>query len=390
MMIPDLPMGGAEIFFVRLARALAKKHHVHVFLGLRTSTHPEVLKQLDDIAVSHTPLSSPIQYRFFYKFALLCAPPASRFHLVDLVRSWVLRRLHRRFHFDVVNPHLLVSERQACLAFQHVALPIIGTDHGDYHWVLEDPEQRNYFSPVLERSDGLICLSSANMDSAMRYPRRDNFSYFKIYNGLDREYAKQEGNHEPRDLEPFRFVMVARGTEEKGWSEAIAAFRMLRQRRPSTPVELHLVGSGSHLEKLRDTPDISVISGLVFHGYQSDPGPFVATAHAGLLPTYLPSESLPNSIVEYLAAGKPVIATPAGGIVEMLESQAGPAGLIVQQTPGGKANVAELSQLMETMVTDRALWRALQERTASAFAKFSMDACVTRYEEAFRSLQKDA
>ncbi len=384
-MIPDLPLGGAEILFVRLAKALSERHHVHVFLGSRTATHPDVVARLDGIKVSSPPLSTPVAYRLFYKFALLCARPESRFHLADLNRSWALRRLHKKFHFDVVNPHLVGAERQACLAFQNVPIPIVGSDHGDYHWVFENPEWYEQNKIVLQRADGLICPSSANVASARRYPRKNGFSYFTIFYGLERAHAAPWPSKGESAGEPFRFVMVARGQEEKGWTEAIEAFRMLSQDRPARPVELHLVGSGRHLDKLRDDPGIRAMHGLVFHGYQSDPSAIVNTAHVGLLPSYLPSESLPVSIIEFLAAGKPVIATPVGGIVEMLESNSGCAGVIVPRTPAGRADVPALARAMESLLTDRDLLRTLEDRTGPAFSKFSMETCVDRYEEAFRS-----
>lgn len=113
---------------------------------------------------------------------------------------------------------------------------------------------------------------------------------------------------------------VGRLVPEKGLGELVVAFGKLAAARPR--LQLALVGEGpmqSELEQLR--------SG--FHDRIHMPGAqspievarWMAASDLVTLPSY--SEGHPNVLVEALACGRPVLATPVGGIPEVVDAGSG-------------------------------------------------------------------
>jgi glycosyltransferase involved in cell wall biosynthesis len=173
------------------------------------------------------------------------------------------------------------------------------------------------------------------------------------------------------------FGMVARGVADKGWRELIAAARLVHAR-ADKPIRLVLVGDGPCIQELRREVNEPWI---LFAGQQNDPERWVRCFDVGMLPTCLPEESLPNSIIEYLACGKPVIATDIGGIPEMI----GRAGRLVPLGPDARADVAALTLAMQSML-DPAQRFAFSAAALTAFSDFSMERCVSAYQTLFTSL----
>lgn len=369
MAMHGLPRGGAEKFFVRLARALSTRHELVCYVPCFAGADAAHVAGLQGIDVACIPAFSRFGYKVFYKLNLMLKPLAIESRLHDRL----LRRLHQQHRFDVVNPHLMEATRQTCSAFRTTGLPIAESDHGSYAAV--DPQHPGPNGIVFERLNALICPTTVNVQKSRRFSWHNGFRTFTIPYGYDRPVVRET----ERKDSTFTFGMVARGVPEKGWAEAVAAARLARSRLDQ-PIRLVLVGEGPAIDELRRTTSESWIA---FTGHQDQPESIVQHFDVGLLPTYLPEESLPNSIIEYLAAGKPVIATTAGGIPEMV----GDAGLLVPMAANGRASVTELADAMVRLVSEPALRGRLAEHALVASQRYNMDTCVSAYEAAFASLQ---
>ena len=171
--------------------------------------------------------------------------------------------------------------------------------------------------------------------------------------------------------------MVARGVADKGWRELIAATRRVHSHSRQS-IRLVLIGEGPCIQQLRS--EVSE-PWIIFAGQQNEAEGWVRSFDVGLLPTCLPEESLPNSIIEYLACGKPVIASAVGGIPEMV----GKAGLLVPLAANGRADVDSLAQAMLALC-DGGNRASLQKQTQAAFQAFDMGICISRYEHLFQEL----
>jgi glycosyltransferase involved in cell wall biosynthesis len=112
-----------------------------------------------------------------------------------------------------------------------------------------------------------------------------------------------------------------------------------------------LVGNGPTLPEMRQLASyLNLGNRCVFVDAQRDVVPFLSAFDAGVLPSR--SEGFSNSLLEYMAAGLPVVATDVGGNRETVEDTA----LLVTPDPEAMANA------ISALITDR----SLSERVASA------------------------
>ena len=372
MAIQSLALGGAEKFFLNLAHALAESHDVTCYIPALRYGDPMMIRRLGSLRVRQIPWFTPLGYRVFYKLTLLMQRRFPTFDPEAALHMRHLHQLHRRHSFQVVNAHLMPAARQVCKAFEHIALPITKSEHGD----LPSAEPKD--ASMLRRLDAVICPAAANVPKVRAQPLRPDCQLPVIPYG----YRGSSGGASA--LEPFAgitFGMVARGVPDKGWAEAIAAFRLVRQQ-CTQPMRLVLVGGGTCLDELRLQLSEKERQTILFAGQQSEPERWVRGFDVGLLPTCLAEESLPNTIIEYLACGKPVIATAVGGIPEMT----GQAGALVPLAANGRADVQALAAAMRQAVEQPAWLQAMAAATSEAFARFSMARCVQAYEAFFASL----
>jgi glycosyltransferase involved in cell wall biosynthesis len=127
-----------------------------------------------------------------------------------------------------------------------------------------------------------------------------------------------------------------------------------------------------------------------FTGYTDQPQRVINVFDVGLLPTYFPGESLPNTIIEYLACGKPVIATDTGGIAEMIRITG------TEETAGqliplrnGKADADAIAEAMSVYIKMPQLLGEHSRRATQAFRKFDPETCFGEYESFFKDILED-
>ncbi len=370
MAMNSLAMGGAEKFFTNLVTALHERHEVTCYIpALRCSDPAMHARMPGGVPVESVSWFTPLTYRVFYKLTLMIQKRFPAFDPEMALHTQRLRALHRRHRFDIVNAQLMPAARQVCAAFEHTRLLLTKSDHGDTQHFDAVPD-----AVIFRRLDALICPAEANAQKARSLPLRSACRITTI------PYGYIGGAKLSPVLEPFEgvtFGMVARGVADKGWREAIEAARKVRALNKN-PMRLVLVGDGPCIQKLRN--EVSE-PWIIFAGQQNEPERWVRGFDVGLLPTCLPQESLPNSIIEYLACGKPVIATDIGGIPDMI----GRAGRLVPLAADGRADVNHLAAEMLAMTHSGARFE-LALGAADAFARFSMEHCLGQYEDLFASL----
>jgi len=197
-----------------------------------------------------------------------------------------------------------------------------------------------------------------------------------IYNGVDLD-AFQASPAEVQTLraelfpgEPnavIRVGVVTRITPEKGIHFLVRAMQALKGK---VDVRLLIVG-GPYFEKdvaymaalKQEAADLGVEGSVIFTGFLSDTRVVTSLLDIVLVPSVIP-EACPRTILEAMAVGKPVIATPLGGSKELVTPET---GLLVP--PEDAAAVAEA---ITTLATDRerlaAMGRAARERAVQLFS----------------------
>jgi len=154
--------------------------------------------------------------------------------------------------------------------------------------------------------------------------------------GVDLDHFKQA----PFPDEPISFLLVARLIEEKGIRVYVKAARIVKKDFPHAIFRIvgyldDHPGSISQMEL-----DSWVNSGVIeFCGRADDVRPFLADSHVYCLPSY--REGLPRSVIEAMAAGRPIITTDAPGCRET----------VVDNENGFLVRVKDASSLAEAMLS---------------------------------------
>ena len=114
-------------------------------------------------------------------------------------------------------------------------------------------------------------------------------------------------------------------------------------------------------------------------GFTPNPERVLASADAVAVPSTRP-DPLPNSALEALAAGKPVVAAAHGGLTEIVKQDE--TGLLVE--PG---NAAQLAQALRRLADDPQLRAGMGEAAAAdARERFTVDRMLDQVEALYRSV----
>ncbi|MDD5304453.1 MAG: glycosyltransferase, partial [Elusimicrobia bacterium] len=156
--------------------------------------------------------------------------------------------------------------------------------------------------------------------------------------------------------------MVARFDKVKGHEIFIDAIARLKTKVPG--LRARCAGEGRLLERLRWQLKPAGLEGVVeFPGRAADKWAFMAACRVGVVPS-LGSEAVSRSALEWMASGRPVIASSVGGLPDLVED--GVTGLLVP--PGDSAALAEaLASLLLDPEKAEALGRAGRERWEREF-----------------------
>jgi len=123
-----------------------------------------------------------------------------------------------------------------------------------------------------------------------------------------------QGARKPRSGGPLHLVSVGRLSREKAHTDLITAAAILF--RGGLACKVTLVGDGHEKDALAAQ---AATAGLMveFAGQVNDVRPYLSVADIFVLPSL--SEGSPNSLLEAMSAGFPIVATNVGGIPETVE-----------------------------------------------------------------------
>ncbi len=176
----------------------------------------------------------------------------------------------------------------------------------------------------------------------------------------------------PEKLPAGTFVFAGRLTAQKGLGAAVDALALVPAAR------LVLLGDGPERHSLERRAQAAGVDGRIeFRGARdrSDVLRALAGAEAALLPSEW--ENLPHAAVESLAVGTPVLATPVGGVPEIVHD--GVNGLLVPLR-----SVDALANAIERLLGDRELRDRLAGAARESVAHLDRERVYGRLEEILR------
>lgn len=357
----DLSPGGGQMFNVRLANAWMRSGGRAFLLNARRlPDHPKVMAKLDSrVALWHADVPD--------------------FSLGQFIRDWDI---------DIVHSSLWWADK---LIHQNVeaipaGVPWLVTMHGCYETHLQDSSIDPSFpwrmQHMLARVDQWVYTADKNLQvfDAFGFPKR----LAKLQNGYQPEPARPV-SRASLGLRPDSFVLclASRAIASKGWRTAVEAVERLNA--GGRNVELMLIGEGPEADRLRQG---GLPPGVHLFGQTDNLQDYIAASDVGLLPSTFVGESMPLVLLEFMAQGKPVVATDVGEIPNMIETETGPAGVVVRLAGAG-IPVDALAAAIEELL-DPAVLRAAGHIALEQFSKrFAMSTMLGGYADLYGQLLGD-
>jgi glycosyltransferase involved in cell wall biosynthesis len=305
----------------------------------------------------------------------------------DVVRRiWSFSRMLREGQYDVVQTYFrdanIVGILAAWLAGVEV---IVSARRGIPIW--SNRADLLFLKWLNRRVNCFVANSRAT---------RDHYSHVEgiglermevIYNGLDPGRFRQRGEASRRALREELGLpsdapvvgIVANLREEKGIGDFLQAAAQLGGSYPET--RFLIIGGGPEESQLKHLARrLQVDRRVLFLGKRADVPELLELFDVGVLASHF--ESFSNSILEYLAAGMPVVVTDVGGAREAVRD--GIDGFVVPAHQ--PAQMAEKLQVLLSQPGGARAWR--QDREIRGI--FHRDTMIHAYEELYTRLVQEA
>ncbi len=203
-----------------------------------------------------------------------------------------------------------------------------------------------------------------------------------IPNGVDVERFGRSGGAVPEPLLSLPRERVVVGSvgclaARKDYGVLLEAFARVHAQRPEAVAVV--LGDGPQRAALeRRAHELGLNGSVLFAGERLDVDRWLPHFHLFALSSR--EEGIPNAVLEAMAAGRPVVATAAGGTPEVIED--GRNGRLV---PPGDAEA--MARALTELIENQALARRLGEQAArDARERFGIDVMVRRFESFYVSL----
>ncbi|HUN62528.1 MAG TPA: glycosyltransferase [Candidatus Sulfotelmatobacter sp.] len=236
-----------------------------------------------------------------------------------------LVRFIRKEQFDVVHSHDLWANLIAVPAARLAGAPLVFSSQRDLaHLYWYTPSRLKVISRIHRWADGVIVNSAAVKDMVQHRFLVPAARIHLVHNGIDFERFSSAHADRKQILPMLEgpeklFLTVANmHSAVKGHFELIDAAKSVVASHPEA--RFVLVGDGTERENIENSAkQTAVHSFFLFLGQRHDIPDLLSCCDVFVLPSR--AEGLPNSILEAMAAGLPVVATSVGGIPEIIEDQ---------------------------------------------------------------------
>ena len=352
---------GAEAVVVNLSAAL-RRSECDVVLGIFENAHcpnGELAERAASRGVSTLPVAC-----------------AGRF---DRRGVESVRRVIQECGVDLIHTHGYKADMYGYFAARDTGVPVMATCH---NWVGDSLPVRIYDfldHMTLRQFPHVVAVSEAVRRSLRRYGVRPS-RISVVPNGIDVDTFDRGGCEFAEELRKdgkLTIGLVGRLVLDKGGDWLLrAAVEVLRIRPDAMLV---FVGEGparAGLEQM--SRELGVAGRVIFTGYRQD----MASVYAALDIVVLPSrkEAMPVTLIEAMAAGRPVVATRVGAVDQVVAH--GETGLLVD-----RGDWHGFTQALLCLVNDPAMAATMGQRGRERSAQlFSEDIMATRYLKLYAGL----
>ncbi|MHB1035984.1 MAG: glycosyltransferase [Pirellulales bacterium] len=358
--IDRLTAGGTELHLLRLMQHLDRA---------RVQPSLCLLKGDDAESRSMEPRDCPV----------LRLGVRSLHHYTTLSRAWQFARFLRRERVDIVQPYFPDSTYFSVLVAKLAGVRrIVRTRRNLGYWM--KPVDR-WLGRVYGRMVHVTLVNcEACRQAVIEQEGARPDSVVVIENGIDLEPFRAIPPLEPHVNGRVRRVgMVANLRPVKGADVFVRAAALLAEDHPN--VRFQIAGTGDDAWVRQVARECGIEDRLDLLGRVTDIPAFLQTLDVAVLPSH--SEGLSNALLEYMAAGRPIVATAVGGNVELVED--GVTGLLVP--PGEPPSLAKLiHRILDDSTLAVRLGAAVQRQVRD---HFGLDTMIQRYHEFYGNLFYD-
>lgn len=338
----SLTCGGKERRLLELIKYL--KLHTDHTLALVLAEDTIHYKYVFDLGISITIINrkytkyDPLPFLKFYKYCVSFKP--------DIIHTWGIMSTFYAIPAKLICRKPLISSMIANAKNTNSTVSMFSF----------------YFSIDTLFSDVILSNSQAGLTAyKVNIPKSK-----VILNGVhlerfQQQFDKQKVRQEFGIKTDFAIIMVASFTNTKDYDLFLDVAKAIEEVRKD--VTFIGVGDGPKLKHIQDRMKTEQIGNVILTGSQKEVERIIATSDIGLLCTY--SEGVSNSIIEYMALEKPVIATDlVGGSKEIVvEGETGYCTI---------RNTKVVASLINRLLEDEELRRSMgvkgKERIASHFS----------------------
>lgn len=319
-LIDELNVGGTEKQLVWLCEKLPRQQFLPTIGVLRQTEYQADLS-----------LDTPI-----VNFNWQGVPVIKNFQLIGRLRSYLARE-----QFDILQTQFVESEIYGSLAaFSLPKRPkLISTRRNLYHWVGDDPWRFRLGRYLVRRVDHVLANSHAVQKKCRDLEAVAKEQITVIQNAVELEKFAHTDTLQAKKvlgltLDDFVVGVVGNWRPVKGIAAFLAAAKIISAKIPAA--RFVLAGQGPQEQELRELAERQGIADRTLFIKNSADVPGVIAAMDVAVQSSL-SESFSNVLLEYMAAGKPIVATAVGDGPAMLVHDK--TGLLV--APGDSPAMAE-------------------------------------------------
>jgi glycosyltransferase involved in cell wall biosynthesis len=298
----------------------------------------------------------------------------------DLFAGMRIRRLIKKYSYSIIHSHTSHAHTIAYLASVGTAVRRLVTRRVDFSIFRSSFLHLSGFKYRF-MADDYIAISN-RIKAVLVNDGISDRRIFVVHSGVDPERFRQaSGDHlrsefDIKDHEKI-VINVAHLAGHKGQKYLIRAIPYVLTKMPNT--RFFIVGRGELMEELQALASSLRLKGqLVFTGFRGDVGDFYKIADLYVMSSV--EEGLGTAVLDAMAAGKPVVATTAGGLPEIVCD--GKTGRLV-----APADPAALAEGMLDLLTRPELADAMAaEARAKVRQCFSIQAMVDKNIEVYRKI----
>lgn len=385
--INSIELGGAESFLLRLIQAQEKLGYTCFVLLLNPQKNDVSYYKYWKENSSFIELYLFKDKTSFFSKTLykIDSIVKSKFGLqfIEYRKKKYYQQSFQLHQFDIINSHGLSADFFTFFYLRkHITFKWVLTSQGCYN----DFEEVEKIAQIIPFIDGMTYVAEKNLRIFEKTGLSLTSNKKLIFNGLDKNQPTNILSRKDFNLTDSDFVLgqITRSIPEKGMEISILATLDLIERGYH---QLKLILMGPENEYYLSLKNKYQSDKILFLGSTNEPLAYVNLFNLGLLPSYFPSESCPSTIVEYLAGNIPVVATNIGEIPNMIQTNLGTAGMLIEEKDNdGLPSVNYFCLAIEKYLLNKKMYNNHKKLCPLAFDKFKIEKIVKEYESIYKSI----